>query len=38
MIVAQLSEEKVDRNEIYRKIRVIKDFYGIKEHYLERIL
>lgn len=38
MIVWQKTNDKIDKNDIYKKIQEIKEFYWIKEHYLEKLL
>ena len=38
MIVGKKTDGIINRDEILEKIKAIKDFYGIKEHYLEKLL
>ena len=38
MIVGIKTDELQNRDEIFRKINAIKDFYGIKQHHLEKLL
>jgi hypothetical protein len=38
MIVWQKTEEKINKDKIYKKIQGIKNFYWIKEHFLEKLL
>lgn len=38
MIVAQKTKGAVNKSELYKKIQSIKSFYGIREHFLEKLL
>lgn len=38
MILAEKSKQKIDKSKILQQVNEIKQFYGIEQHYLERLL